>query len=111
MLPKWAHRPTAGGVVQRVVLVNVAEPIEYPGALLKGSRPPKLGSEPNLSNGLSGRLRRSLASIAHAPQRLHPGRGLHRYLVPGERRPSDHYGVASTSFALALLDRLRGRRR
>ena len=81
--------PYGRRIVQRVVLVNVAEPIEFPGALLKGSRPPKRGSEPNLSNGLSSRLRRSLASIAHAPQRLHPGRGL-RYLVPGARRPTDH---------------------
>jgi hypothetical protein len=62
--------PYGRRVVQRVVLVNVAELIEFPGAFLKGSRPPKLGSEPNLSNGLSSRLRRSPASIAHAPQRL-----------------------------------------
>ena len=30
--------PYGRRVVQRVVLVNVAEPIEFPGALLKGSR-------------------------------------------------------------------------
>ena len=32
--------PYGRRIVQRVVLVNVAEPIEFPGALLKGSRPP-----------------------------------------------------------------------
>ena len=66
MLSEVGAPPYGRRVVQRVVLVNVAEPIEFPGALLKGSRPPKLGSEPNLSSGLSSRLcRSSLPSLTH----------------------------------------------
>ena len=56
--------PYGRRVVQRVVLVNVADPIEFPGALLKGSRPPP--SSPNLSNGLpAGYVDPSLPSLTH----------------------------------------------
>ena len=78
--------PYGRRVVQRVVLVNVAEPIEFPDALLKRSRPPKLGSEPNFSKGLSSRLRRSVASIAcKSPEKPH---SLDLVYADAARRPA-----------------------
>jgi len=86
------------------VLVNVAEPIQFPGLLLKGSRPPKLGSEPNLSNGLSVRLcRSSLPSLTHPSGCTQDA----DFAVISFADSVDQLtvkGVASSSFTLALLD-------